>query len=138
MKTKLYHFLFCPFFLLMIAAFIFISCNRKFDAPPFYIPPTISANTTIQNIKQKHVSGNVDAITNDFIIGGVVIANDSSGNFYKQIIIQDSTGGIAVNIDDYNLYTSFPVGRKIWIKLKGLYMTDNSGLPYIGASPDNA
>ncbi len=138
MKPKLHKVLFCPFFMAMIIAVIFLSCNRKFDAPPSYIPPSISANTTIQNIKKTHVSGNVDVFTNDLIVGGVVIANDSSGNFYKQIIIQDSTGGIALNIDDYNLYTSFPIGRKIWVKLKGLYMADNSGLPYMGASPDNA
>ena len=137
MKPKLHPVLFCPFFSVMVITIMFVSCNRKFDAPPSYIPPDIAANATIQKIKTAHVSGNVDAIANDVIIGGVVIANDSSGNFYKQIIIQDSTGGIAVNIDDYNLYTSFPVGRKIWVKLKGLYIADNAGLPYIGASPDN-
>src|SRR5439155_23583591 len=83
-----------------------------------------------------HTSGNADSITTDAIIAGVVIANDSSGNFYKHIILQDSTGGIAVNIDDYNLFTSYPVGRKIYVKLKGLFINDDGWLVYIGTSPD--
>ncbi len=121
------------------AAFVIviISCNRKFDAPPAYIPPDINATTTIQALKAMHVSGQVDSIITDMIIGGVVIANDSSGNFYKQIILQDSTGGIAVSIDDYNLYASFPIGRKVYVKLKGLFMSENSGLLYLGGTPDN-
>ncbi len=116
---------------------VVISCNKKFDAPPAYIPPNISATSSIAMLKAMHVSGGVDSITTDMIIAGVVIANDSSGNFYKQIVIQDSTGGIAVNIDDYNLYASFPIGRKVYVKLKGLYMAENTGLIYVGGSPDN-
>ncbi len=116
---------------------VIISCNKKFDAPPAYIPPNIGATTTIAALKAMHVSGSVDSITTDMIIGGVVIANDSSGNFYKQIIIQDTTGGIAISIDDYNLYASFPIGRKVYVKLKGLYMAEDAGLLLIGGTPDN-
>ncbi len=137
MKNKSFQILFCLHFAATFFIVVVLSCNKKFDSPPAYIPPNISANATIQNVKQAHVWGSINSFTNDAIISGVVIANDSSGNFYKQIIIQDLTGGIAINIDDYNLYASFPIGRKIYVKLKGLYMADNGGLPYIGGSPDN-
>ncbi|MBE7179526.1 MAG: hypothetical protein INR69_24195, partial [Mucilaginibacter polytrichastri] len=100
-----------------------------------YIPPNITANTTIAALKQMHVSGQVDSLSTDIVIGGVVIANDSSGNFYKQIILQDSTGGIAVSIDDYNLYATFPIGRKVYVKAKGLFMSEDAGLLYLGGSP---
>src|SRR6476469_3458463 len=90
-------------FLSALTIFTAISCNKKFDAPPAYIAPKIVANTTIATLKSMHTPGNADSIKTDLIIAGVVIANDSSGNFYKQIILQDSTGGIAINIDDYNL-----------------------------------
>lgn len=112
-----------------------VSCNKKFDAPPAYVPPNIKTTITINDLKIKHVSGQVDSITTDDVIGGVVIANDSSGNFYKQIILQDSTGGIAVNIDDYNLYATFPIGRKVYVKVKGLFMSEDAGLLYLGGSP---
>src|SRR5690606_20799346 len=81
-------------------------------------------------------TGNYEVITTDDIIEGIVIANDSSGNFYKQIIIEDSTAGIAINIDDYNLYTSYPVGRNVFIKLNGLILYDDNRLIEIGASKD--
>lgn len=109
MKRNKFLLLYSSILLLLITLFIAISCNKKFDAPPVYIPPDITANTTIAALKAMHTPANADSIKTDLIIAGVVIANDSSGNFYKQIIIQDSTGGIAVSIDDYNLYTSFPI-----------------------------
>ena len=137
MKTKQSRFLLCT--ACAIAAFVIaiVSCNKKFDAPPAYLPPSITVTSSIAALKALHVSGQVDSITTDIVIGGVVIANDSSGNFYKQIVIQDSTGGIAVNIDDYNLYATFPIGRKVYVKLDGLYMAESSGLIYIGGTPDN-
>lgn len=117
--------------------FIIIACNKNFDEPPAYIPPHITVTSSIQALKAMHISGQIDSVTTDMVIGGVVIANDSSGNFYKQIIIQDSSGGIAVSIDDYNLYASFPIGRKVYVKMKGLYLSEDAGLLYIGGAPDN-
>ena len=136
MKTNKHLLLYVSRSLLFLIVAVVISCNKKFDAPPSYMPPNITANTSIAALKAMHTSGNADSITADAIIEGVVIANDSSGNFYKQIILQDSSGGIAVNIDDYNLYSSFPIGRKVYVKLNGLFINDDGGLMYIGTSPD--
>ncbi len=83
-----------------------------------------------------HTTGSYETISTDDIIEGIIIANDSSGNFYKQIIIEDSTAGIAINIDDYNLYTSYPVGRNVFIKLNGLILYDDNRLIAIGAGRD--
>lgn len=113
-----------------------IACNKKFDEPPPYIPPNIIPTLTVAQLKAMHTIGNAETITTDDIIEGIVVANDSSGNFYKQIIIEDSTAGIAVNIDDYNLYTSYPVGRNVFIKLNGLILYDDNKLIEIGASKD--
>jgi len=136
MKTNKHLFLYVICSSLFLIIVVAISCNKKFDAPPAYIPPDIIANTSISALKTMHTSGHADSIITDAIIAGVVIANDSSGNFYKQIILQDSTGGIAVNIDDYNLYTSYPIGRKVYVKMNGLFINDDGGLVYIGTSPD--
>ncbi|TKK71795.1 lamin tail domain-containing protein [Ilyomonas limi] len=136
MKTKKTLLLNAAILLIVITFNVVISCNKKFDTPPIYIPPNITANTTIAALKAVHTSGHADSIETDAIIAGVVIANDSSGNFYKQIIIQDSTAGIAVSIDDNNLYTSFPIGRKVYVQLNGLYINDDGGLIYLGTSPD--
>lgn len=113
-----------------------VSCNKKFDEPPVYTPPDLTATLTIAQLKAMHTLGSSETISTDDIIEGVVIANDSSGNFYKQIIIEDSTAGIAINIDDYNLYTAYPVGRNVFIKLNGLILYDDNRLISIGGSKD--
>jgi hypothetical protein len=68
----------------------------------------------------------------DIIISGIVIANDYSGNFYKRIIIADSTAAIAININAYNLHNMYPVGRRLFIKLAGLCLGYDGGTPVLG------
>ena len=123
-------------FLFMTALCFILSCNKKFDSPPPYTPPDLKPTLSIAQLKAMHTAGSIETITTDDIIEGVVVANDSSGNFYKQIIIEDSTAGIAVNIDDYNLYTSYPEGRTVFIKLKGLILYDDNKLIELGGSKD--
>jgi hypothetical protein len=120
----------------VISIVIMLSCNKKFDEPPAYMAPDLTPTLTIAQLKMMHATGSVESITTDDIIEGVVIADDSSGNFYKQIIIEDSTAGIAINIDDYNLYSSYPVGRNVFIKLNGLILYDDNKLIQIGGSKD--
>ena len=55
-------------------------------------------------------------------IKGIVTGNDKSGNIYKKIYIEDNTGGLDVEIDAYDLYTSFNVGQRVFIKCQGLYL----------------
>jgi len=130
-STLLICFLFFGFYYLNL-----LSCNKKFDEPPSYVPPNLTPTLTIAQLKAMHTNGTTETIITDDIIEGVVVANDSSGNFYKQIIIEDSTAGISVNIDDYNLYTAYPVGRNVFIKLNGLILYDDNRLIGIGGSKD--
>jgi len=108
--------------------FYLISCNRKFEVPPAYIVPDISANTSIRALKALHHPGGYEQISDDLIIRGIVIADDKSGNFYKTICIQDSTGGITLKLDAVNLYISYAVGRELFIKCKDLWLSDYGGL----------
>lgn len=120
-----------------IAAWM-IACNKKFDEPPVYQAPDITPDLTISDLKAMHVTGQFEQITGDNTIGGVVIADDRSGQFYKTIVIQDETGGISVKLDAYDLYTSYPIGRKVYIKVKGLYLADYNKLIEIGGGVDNS
>ncbi len=115
-----------------------LSCNKKFDEPPTDEEPNVTPTLTIQALKAMHNMGNVDAVTTDDIIAGIVIADDKSGNFYKQLVIQDETGGIAIRMDGLNLFTDYPTGRKIFVKLKGLYLGDYNGSIQLGGGIDNS
>ncbi len=102
------------------------ACKKTFDAPPGPGDVNIVANTSIQNLKSYHtIPGVYDLITQDVIISGIVVANDKSGNMYKQLFIQDTTGAIQLLVDAYSLYASYPVGRKVYVKCKGLTLTDS-------------
>jgi hypothetical protein len=111
-------------FLIPIMIVAMVSCNRKFDAPPDYATLSIQANTTIQALKAMHTSGGFDSISTDIIISGIVSADDKSGNIYKTIYLQDSTGGIAVLLNRSYLYGDYPVGRELFIKCKGLWLSE--------------
>ena len=68
-----------------------------------------------------------EAYDND-VIEAVVTSSDEGGNFYKSIsmISLDGTKGFSMPIDDYNLYTKFEPGRKVFINLKDLYYQYNN------------
>lgn len=121
----------------LAAGVLMTSCKRDFDQPPSFIDPNITPNTTIKQLKAMHTIGALERITQDITIGGVVVADDKSGNFYKSIAIQDETGGITVRLDGTNLNTTYPVGRKIYIKMKGLYLGDYNRLVQIGGGIDD-
>lgn len=114
------------------------NCHKPFDEPPGYSGPMIHSNTTIAAIKQLHLLNNFEKIMEDLIIEAVVIANDQADNFYKSIVVQDSTGGITIKLDGYSLFNVYPVGRKVFIRLKGLWMSDYAGMIQLGAGVDRS
>ncbi|MDE1192281.1 MAG: DUF5689 domain-containing protein [Arachidicoccus sp.] len=117
----------------IIAFLVSTSCNKKFDTPPLESTDTPTVTMSIKDLKAMHtVKGAYDSIVNDDVISGIVTANDSSGNIYNQIIIQDNTGGLPVQIDEDDLYTLFPVGRKVFIHVKGLTLGDYGGTIQLG------
>jgi len=118
------------------------ACLRKgTDTPPDIsnYDPGLTVTHTIAQLKALNgayistSSFDTTLITTEVVVAGIVVADDRSGNFYKQIVLQDSTGGIAVNIDGYSLYNKYPVGRKLYIKCKGLYLGYDGGLPVMGS-----
>jgi len=45
-------------------------------------------------------------------------------NWYKSLVIQDSTGGIMLLLDGQNLFQDYPVGTLIRLRLKDLLLSD--------------
>lgn len=109
------------------------SCKKEFDNPPASSDPQIVANKTIAQLKAMHTTyGAYDVITDDIIISGVVIADDKSGNLYKQLFIRDSSGALQILLDAASLYGDYPVGREIFIKCKGLCISDYNRMMQLG------
>ena len=113
---------------MFFALIIFSACNKNFDAPPAYQNPNLTANTTIAQLKLMHTTnGAFDKIpdTSSIMISGIVVADDYSGAFYKQIVIQDSTGAIVLLLNNKYLYLNFPQGRQVFVKCHGLYLSND-------------
>ena len=115
-----------------------IFCNKKFDSPPAYIGPDIQPNYTIRDLRAMHQMGSFEHIVDDFIIEGIVVADDRKDNFYKSIIVQDSTGGITIRMDGTGLYNDYPIGRKVAVKLRDLWMGDYARMVQLGAGIDQS
>ena len=114
-----------------LLAVSFTACVKTdFDQPPTGGDgKDIPTNTSIRDLKALHeTSGGFDRITGDIVIGGVVTMDDRTGNYYKTIVIQDSTGGIEVKFSNGYLYNRYPVGRKIYIRCQGLVLSDYNNL----------
>ena len=145
--------------LLMICAgmLVFASCMNSWDEDDvdsdLYSNTEIGEpNTTISEIRKTYASeissSSYAQVKSDLIIEGVVVANDISGNIYQYIYIQGidnqgdiiQEGGIGVGIKGMGgLYTLYPVGQKIRINLKGLYVggygqAPRIGMPYINTN----
>lgn len=126
------------FFLLI---FLFISCVKDgdFETPTVdCAEPQITATTTIQQVKEMYTFGGAKIIETDVIIEGYVVSSDKSGNIYKSISIQDKaenpTAAIKISINQTNIYTKYNVGRKIYVKLKGLAVGYSFGSVQIGVA----
>jgi len=111
-------------------------CVKHRDLPPEPARQQLTPNITLRELRQMHFPGNTEKIIEDLVAEGVVVANDSLDNFYKTIVVQDATGGISIKIDATQLYLLFPVGQKIFIRLRGCWLGDYGGLLQLGAGSD--
>ncbi len=125
--------------LLALASFTFSCIDQDFDEPPVPGLPDIDANTSIAELKARHTIGDDDQeITEDIIIRGIIVADDRSGNFFKNLILQDETGGIELRLNSTALYNNYPVGREVFVACKGLYIGDFNGVIQLNGSPGEA
>lgn len=126
------------YFLAFLFVVAYVACSPKYDQPPTVSTDSLQSNMTIRQLKQLHSAGKFEKIDQDAIVEGVVVADDKSGNFYQSIVLQDNTGGLVVRIAGSSLYSSYPIGRKLYIKTKGLFLGDYGGTIQIGGGIDSS
>lgn len=99
------------------------------------VPPNLKVNASIAEVKSIY-KGAVVQITEELIIEGYVISSDEQGNFYRTLHFQNSpenpTDGLQLEVDIQNLHTMYPIGSKVIINTKGLYIDNYRGVLKIG------
>ncbi len=128
------------------------SPEEDFKTPPLIIEEPSISGTAIdieavlgvlaQEIEKE--GENAKAIfenTNNYLVG-YVISSDKGGNFFKELILQNEsanpTAGIRVLINNAPLFTSYEFGRKVYVKLDGLSVGIENGVPTLGILNGNS
>lgn len=111
--------------------------HDEFDAPPGGgSDPDVDATLIrdIADIKALYTGGDAVEITDSVFISGIVTADDRSGNFYQTMVLEDGSAGVSVRLETGDFYNTYPIGRRVFILLKGLYVGQYNGLVQIGVS----
>ncbi len=127
------------FLLFSVIIFSFQACvDQEFDEPPRDGGVTdYETNSTIAQLKAIHSGFDITQISDDIVIGGIVTADDASGNFYKELVMEDETGAIKLSLEFTDFNNEYPIGRQIWVNCKGLFMDFYQDSYEIGGSIDN-
>lgn len=97
---------------------------------PVEVDPT--KVVSIQSILDLRIDGQETDLTEESYLKGVVISSDETGNFYKTVVVQDGSAGIAIIVNKTSTYFDFPIGTEVYVALQGLFISDYEGLPQLG------
>ena len=116
---------------LLASVFALTSCmDGDWEAPegiPYGNNDLVAGTTiTIAELQSQYGNyignDNFKQFTDDLWLRCVVNGNDYGDNLYKQLSVQDETGGIIIGINGSDQGAFMPVGQKLLINLKGLYI----------------
>lgn len=123
--------------------FLFIACHTKdsYDLPihsHFGPPPEV--NTNIRAVQEAVLQSETGYLLLDsdteLWLEGYVLSTDKTGNFYKELFIQDDwkepQRALRIVMDHQALYTVFPLGRKVYVQLNGLGAGYQNGILSLG------
>jgi len=96
-------------------------CKKKLDSPPV----SLLSNGTIYTVEQLRTTASCTnscqkRFTGEAYLIGIVLADEISGNFYKELYMRDRTGTGAIHLDFLYGNHGFFVGDSIRVLLKGL------------------
>lgn len=99
--------------------------GREFDELDSSCTTDLAANITFAELDSL-VQDDVIQIQDDLIMEGYVISSDRAGNFFGVLYLQDVLShpklGLQLEMDLRESHLLFPVGSKVMVKLKDLYL----------------
>ncbi|WP_170146702.1 DUF5689 domain-containing protein [Maribacter vaceletii] len=109
--------------------------DKNFETPDNLCNADLVATISLEDLKNIYVDGVIE-IQEDLVLEAIVISSDKEGNFFSVLHCQDKpinpSGGIQLEVDLQNLHLQYPVGSKVFIKLKGLYLGKSKDTYKIG------
>lgn len=100
---------------ILIFTVLLSSCKKEYDTPTLKTIP-VGDVKTISEVRAMYVPGEEVKITQDISVYGVVTADETSGNLYKEAYMEDATGGLYMRFQSNSgLY----IGDSIQLNLNG-------------------
>lgn len=113
---------------------VLTSCTKEYDTPTNRTIP-VGNVLTIAEVRALHVPGTETRITQDITVYGVVTADETTGNLYKETYIQDETGALYLR---FTTSSGVYIGDSIRVNLKGTKLLRyNQMLQVDSVHPDN-
>lgn len=101
--------------ILAITFIAFISCTKEYDAPTVKTIP-VGNVMTIAEVRALYVPGETVKITQDISVYGVVTADETTGNLYKEAFMQDETGALYMR---FTSTSGLYIGDSIRVNING-------------------
>ncbi len=115
-------------------ASVFVGCKKEFDMPPLNDIP-VGNILTVAEVKDFYVPGQEVEITKDYSVYGVITADETTGNLYKEAYLQDYTGAMYMR---FTASSGLYIGDSVRINLNGATILKyNSMFQVDGLDPDN-
>jgi hypothetical protein len=93
-------------------------------------------NSAWSNTKYKLVGEDI-FVDEDVYIKGVVTSDDTEGNVYKSLYIQDETSGIELKLNN-NVGIRYKKGTWVYVRLTGLYLGNYRMMLSLGGAPSES
>ena len=93
-------------------------------------------NSAWSNTKYKLIGEDIFA-GHDVYIMGVVTSDDTEGNVYKSLYIQDETSGIEIKLNN-NVGIRYKKGSLVYVRLTGLYLGNYRMMLSLGGAPSES
>ena len=116
----------------IVLVVLMVSCFKLDETPVLTYDG--EANATIAQIQALHTLGAGPATyisdslcmatvgEKEMVITGIVTSTDKYGSAYKEMFLQDETGGISIRIANTSYSTKYRIGQRIFVKMNGLYI----------------
>ncbi|MBK6525958.1 MAG: choice-of-anchor J domain-containing protein [Crocinitomicaceae bacterium] len=111
--------------LIIGAIVVLVSCKKEYDTPPLTPIPETPA-ITIDSLRDWQNSiGGLISIDQELSVHGIITMDETDGNIYKNVYLQDATGAINVRIlSGGGLYQ----GDSVRVYLKGTVLNKYNGI----------
>ncbi|UKN02095.1 DUF5689 domain-containing protein [Paracrocinitomix mangrovi] len=102
-----------------------VACEKEPDSPPENLLNQSKA-VTVDSLRQMQaaVSPNGVSITDSLHVYGIITMDESEGNLYKNLYLQDHTAGIQMRL---SAGSDFAVGDSVRVSLHGAYLSEYAG-----------